>query len=156
MHRCGSTQTFPWGKGDRRAAVVDEGCRTGKKAEMNMKREILIERSQELRKHATPEEKKLWYQYLKKYPIQWNRQKVLGSFIVDFYCKKAKLVIEIDGSQHYEENTMDYDRRRTKYLNELGLEVIRFTNTDISRRFRNVCDGVDAAVKQRLNEMDGN
>ena len=118
-----------------------------------MEREKLKKRSQDLRKHATAEEKTLWYQYLKNYPVQWNRQKVMDNYIVDFYCSKASLVIEIDGSQHYEEENMEYDQRRTEYLNGLGIEVIRFTNTDISKRLRYVCDAVDAAVRRRLNSL---
>lgn len=105
-----------------------------------------------MRKNATNEENTLWYQYLKNYPVQWNRQKIIGSYIVDFCCSSAKLVIEIDGAQHYDEAAMEYDRRRTAYLNQLGYEVIRFTNTDITRNLRVVCDAVDNAVKKRKSQ----
>ena len=115
-----------------------------------MEREILIKRSQELRKHATAEENILWYQYLRDYPLQWNRQKIIGNYIVDFYCKRADLVIEIDGAQHYEEENMEYDQRRTEYLKTLNIEVLRFTNADIKKRLRYVCDAVDMAVKKRI------
>lgn len=108
------------------------------------------QRAQTLRKNATAEEKKLWYQYLRNYPVQWNRQKVIGNYIVDFYCDKAKLIIEIDGSQHYEKKSMEYDQKRTEYLESLNICVIRFTNTDISKRFRYVCDAVDKETRQRI------
>ena len=108
------------------------------------------QRAQTLRKNATAEEKKLWYQYLRNYPVQWNRQKVIGNYIVDFYCDKAKMVIEIDGSQHYEKEAMEYDQKRTEYLESLNICVIRFTNTDISRQFRYVCDAVDKEIRQRI------
>lgn len=115
-----------------------------------MEHKTLIKRSQNLRKEATPEEKTLWYQYLRSYPVQWNRQKVIGNYIVDFYCKKANLVIEIDGSQHYEDETIEYDRLRTEYLHTQNIEVIRFTNTDIRKRLRYVCDAIDLEVGKRI------
>ena len=83
----------------------------------------LRRRAQELRKHMTLEERILWYQYLKDYPIQWNRQKVLGEYIVDFYCKTKKLVVELDGSQHYEPDQIAYDVKRTEYLKSLGFAL---------------------------------
>ena len=107
-------------------------------------------RAQELRKNLTLEERILWYQYLKTYPVQWNRQKVFGEYIVDFYCKTAKLVVELDGSQHYEPSELAYDARRTQYLNDLGLKVLRFTNTDIKTNLVGVCEAIDLAVKNRL------
>ena len=107
-------------------------------------------RAQALRKNATLEERILWYQYLKDYPIQWNRQKVIGDYIVDFYCKKLKLVIELDGSQHYESQTVVYDQKRTAYLESLGLTVLRFTNTDIKKNLAGVCEAIDYAAHQKL------
>ena len=107
-------------------------------------------RAQELRKNMTLEERILWYQYLKEYPIQWNRQKVFGEYIVDFYCKKVKLVVELDGSQHYEAEQLTYDAKRTEYLNACGLTVLRFTNTDIKTNLSGVCEAIDIAVKNRL------
>ena len=107
-------------------------------------------RAQELRKNMTLEERILWYQYLKEYPIQWNRQKVFGEYIVDFYCKKVNLVVELDGSQHYEVEQLTYDAKRTEYLNACGLTVLRFTNTDIKTNLSGVCEAIDIAVKNRL------
>ena len=107
-------------------------------------------RAQRLRRNATKEENKLWYQYLRNYPIQWNRQKVIGGYIVDFYCKRANLIIELDGSQHFEENAMKYDEARTEYLNALQLRVLRFTNNDVNQRFRSVCEEIDIVVQEQL------
>ena len=106
--------------------------------------------SQNLRKNATKQEKHLWYDFLKTYPVQFNRQKVIGNYIVDFYCKKANMIIELDGSQHYEEVGVLNDEKRTEYLNQLGLCVLRFTNLDIERNFNGVCELIDNEVKKRL------
>ena len=103
--------------------------------------------AQNLRKNMTLEERILWYQYLKTYPVQWNRQKVIGPYIVDFFCKRAKLIVELDGSQHYEPETADYDQKRTVYLNSLGYAVLRFSNTDIKTNLSGVCEVIDRAVK---------
>ena len=107
-------------------------------------------RAQTLRKNATKEENKLWYQFLRTYPVQWNRQKVIGGYIVDFYCKKANLVIELDGSQHFQSDSMQYDQARTEYLGGAGIQVIRFTNTDVNQQFASVCKAIELAVKERL------
>ena len=85
---------------------------------------------QSLRREMTPEEKHLWYDFLKNYEIQFYRQKVIGNYIVDFYCRRAKLAIEIDGAQHYENDAIEYDLRRTEYLNSEGIAVLRFLNGD--------------------------
>ena len=110
----------------------------------------LIPRAKELRKNATPQENHLWYDFLRSYPARFQRQKTIGSYIADFYCHKAKLVVEIDGSQHYEENGMIYDERRTNHLNSLGLLVLRFSNREINLEFQSVCEMIDHTVKERL------
>ena len=79
----------------------------------------------------TKEEKHLWYDYLNKYPVRFRRQEVIGNYIADFYCDKAKLIVEIDGSQHFDDAAIEYDNKRTKYFNSLGLRVLRFTNHEI-------------------------
>ncbi|MEL4107038.1 DUF559 domain-containing protein [Oscillospiraceae bacterium WX1] len=109
----------------------------------------LKNRSQELRKNATKEERHLWYDFLKTFHLQFQRQKVIGNFIVDFYCEKAKLVIELDGAQHFEENVQIYDNERTAYLNGLGIAVIRFNNLDIQKNFSDVC----AMIQIRIDEL---
>ena len=98
----------------------------------------------------TKEERHLWYDFLNKYPVQFNRQKVIGSYIVDFYCHKAKLIVELDGSQHYDYGVIENDKRRTKYLNGLGLVVLRIPNNEIWDSFPSVCESIDHAVKARL------
>ena len=95
--------------------------------------------SKVLRKNMTKEEKHLWYDFLKHIPQTVNRQKVIGKYVVDFYCASAKLVIEIDGSQHYEEKGKQIDRERDLYLNTLGITVLRYSNIDIQNRFDVIC-----------------
>ena len=109
-------------------------------------------KSQELRRKSTKEENLLWYRFLRRYPAQFRRQYVIGNYIVDFYCHKAKLVVELDGSQHCEPEGMKYDQARTAYLESLGLWVLRFSNLDVLRRFANVCEAIDFAVKSRVSE----
>lgn len=98
--------------------------------------------SRKLRRAMTKEERHLWYDCLKKLPITFHRQKVLGKYIVDFYCADAKLVIEIDGSQHYEEKGIEADRARDEYLRGLGLTVKRYSNADINQRFDSICEDI--------------
>jgi len=98
----------------------------------------------------TPEERHLWYDFLKAYPVQFNRQKVIGNYIIDFYCDQAKLVVELDGSQHYERQGQEYDVERTAFLESLGLKVLRFTNIDVQRNFQGVCEEIDRVVKGRM------
>ena len=105
-----------------------------------------------LRKNATPQENHLWYDFLSKYEVRFQRQKSIGNFIADFYCHKAKLVIEIDGSQHYTEAGMEKDAFRTEVLSELGLLVVRFSNRQINTNFRGVCEYIDIVVKSALSE----
>jgi len=103
-------------------------------------------KAQQLRREATPQENRLWYDFLKSYPIQFRRQKQFARYIVDFYCSSAKLVIELDGSQHYTEEGLIHDRARTAYLESLGLHVIRFSNREIEDDFEAVCVAIDRAV----------
>ncbi|MGM9584161.1 MAG: endonuclease domain-containing protein [Faecousia sp.] len=118
-----------------------------------MKRgENMTRLSQQLRKNATPEENTLWYQYLRNYPVRFHRQFVLGQYIVDFYCAKAKLVLELDGSQHYDPETVAKDAQRTAYLESIDLMVMRFSNEDIKRNLRGVCEQIDRVVKGRISE----
>jgi len=106
--------------------------------------------STELRKNMTKQEKHLWYDFLKKYPLQFYRQRIIGSYIVDFYCPKAKLVIELDGSQHYENDALEYDKKRTEYLHELGIYVLRFSNNDINEKFYEICQLIEELILSQL------
>ena len=112
----------------------------------------LKKNSQNLRKNMTKEEAHLWYQFLCRYPLRFRRQYVIGNYIADFYCHQAKLVIELDGSQHCSPEEMEYDRKRTAYLESQGLLVLRFSNLDVMRQFHSVCESVDMAVKERTSD----
>jgi len=95
-----------------------------------------------LRKNMTKEERHLWYDFLKTLPITVNRQKVIGNYIVDFYVASSKLVIEVDGSQHYEEKGVENDTKRDEYLNSLGIKVLRYSNLDVNQKFESVCEDI--------------
>ena len=106
--------------------------------------------AREMRKHMTPQERHLWYDFLRYYPVKVYKQRIIGPYIVDFYCAQAKLVIEIDGSQHFETAGLCYDAKRTAFLEKLGLTVIRYSNADINVRFRAVCEHIDHMIKEKL------
>ena len=95
--------------------------------------------AQKLRREMTKEERHLWYDFLKELPVTVNRQKVIGRYIVDFYCAEAKLVIEIDGTQHYGQEGKEADSERDAYLNDLGLHVLRYSNREVNHSFAAVC-----------------
>ena len=117
-----------------------------------IKNETLKKHSQELRKNATQEENILWYQYLRHYPIRFRRQCVFEKYIVDFYCSKAMLVIELDGSQHYEPESAKQDLLRTQYLKSLGIQVLRFSNREIRENLQGVCQQIDTIVNERCKK----
>ena len=106
--------------------------------------------ARQLRKNMTPWEGKLWHGFLKQYPIRFQRQKCIDRYIVDFYCFKAKLVIELDGGGHYNLEAEAYDRHRTQVLQHYGLKVLRFCNTDVDKNFYSVCTVIDDEVKKRI------
>jgi len=110
----------------------------------------LIPRAKELRKNATSQESHLWYDFLKTYPIRFQRQKTIGGFIVDFYCHQAKLAIELDGSQHYSEQGLSYDAERSKILSAYGICVLRFSNSEIDRYFEEVCTVISKQIQNRM------
>ena len=95
-----------------------------------------------LRKNMTKEERHLWYDFLKTLPITVNRQKVIGKYIVDFYIATSKIVIELDGSHHYEDSGIENDAKRDEFLNSSGVKVLRYSNLDINQRFDSVCQDV--------------
>ena len=102
----------------------------------------LVPFAQRLRKEMTKEEKHLWYDFLKKLPITVNRQKNIGGFIVDFFIAEKRIVIEIDGSQHFENEHIILDKERDEEFYKLGITVLRYTNADINKRFNSVCEDV--------------
>ena len=106
--------------------------------------------ARELRRNMTPWERKLWYLFLNKYPVLFQRQKLLGNYIADFYCSKASLVIELDGGGHYEDYQKCKDVQRSEILKSTGLHMLRICNSDIDRNFRGVCELIDLTVQQSL------
>ena len=112
----------------------------------------LLENARRLRRDMTPHERKLWYLFLRKYPVKIYKQRIIGRFVVDFYCASAKLVIEADGSQHYDPQGMTYDAERSEFLSALGLEVLRFSNRDIDKDFDGVCERIDIVIQRRLRD----
>ena len=112
----------------------------------------LLPFANELRKNMTKEERHLWYDYLRNYPVKITRQKILGMYIADFYCASAKLAIEIDGSQHYEDVGARNDAKRTEYLNKYGITVVRISNLDVLKNFEGVCIYIDEQIKKHINK----
>ena len=102
----------------------------------------LVPLARALRKNMTKEERRLWYDFLRDYPVRFSRQKVLGRYIADFYSAEAKLIIELDGSQHYESDGVGYDQARDAFLRSCGITVLRYSNADINQRFTSVCEDI--------------
>ena len=98
----------------------------------------------------TPWERKLWYEFLRNYPFRFQRQKAIDNYIADFYCAKARLIIELDGGGHYTEEQIEKDRMRTEAFKNHNIDVLRICNLDIDRNFRGVCEYIDLTVKKSL------
>lgn len=109
----------------------------------------LIKKARVLRKNMTPSEKKLWFNYLRRFPFRVLRQRPIDNYIVDFYCHELKLVIEIDGKHHYIKKNIEYDNERTEILYAYGLKVIRIKNSDVLYNFENVCRKIDDFLIER-------
>ena len=103
-----------------------------------------------LRRNMTRQEKHLWYDFLQHYPVKVYKQRIIDDFVVDFYCHQARLVIEIDGSQHYTLEGKKHDEMRTKIIEGYGLHIIRFSNKDIDEKFEGVCYTIDKTIKERI------
>ena len=112
----------------------------------------LVPLAKQLRTEMTKEERHLWYDYLRCCPVRFSRQKVLGKYIADFYSAQAGLVIELDGSQHYEDGNPEKDAERTAFLEGYGLTVIRIPNNEVNRNFQGVCAYIDTAIRQSLSQ----
>ena len=110
----------------------------------------LTQKAKLLRKNMTKEERHLWYDFLKDYPVRFLRQKVIDNFIVDFYCHDARLIIEVDGSQHYENKGQLKDAIRTEKLEQRDLTVIRIPNNEVNRNFRGVCEYIDLMISSKV------
>jgi very-short-patch-repair endonuclease len=119
--------------------------KNGKKMERNEK---LTKNAQSLRRRMTQAEAKLWYQFLCRCQPRFHRQYVISNYIADFYCHKAKLVVELDGSQHRSPEEIQYDQKRTQFLQSQGLTMLRFSNLDVMRQFESVCEVIHNALKE--------
>ena len=106
--------------------------------------------SKALRRNMTPEEKHLWYDFLRKMPFRFRRQEIIGNYIADFYCHRAKVVVELDGMQHYTAEGLAADQMRTDYMETVGIFVLRFTNAQIQENFRGVCAEIERVVSGRV------
>ena len=114
------------------------------------KNPAILSRARELRKSMTPQERHLWYDFLKDYPVKIYKQRPIESFIADFYCSPAMLVIEVDGGQHFTEQGLAYDRERSAIFQSYGIQVIRFTNHEIDTQFDSVCNQIMRTIESRI------
>ena len=115
----------------------------------------LTQNARLLRKNMTKEERRLWYDFLKGYSVRFLRQKVIDNYIVDFYCHQARIIIELDGSQHYDEVGITKDKIRTERIEKRNLTVIRIPNNEINENFYGVCEYIDMCVKESLHRCRG-
>ncbi len=118
------------------------------------KDDSLLPLARRLRREMTPHERKLWYLFLRTYPVKFYRQRIIGRCIADFCCVAAKLVVELDGSQHYEQDAAAKDAERSARLEALGLYVLRFSNAEVDREFRAVCERIDQTVRERMGRKE--
>ena len=133
-----------------RAVTYDDPKHQGLPEGNDLERNAALKRNaQNLRKNQTKEESLLWNMFLKRYPLRFRRQFIIGNYIVDFYCHGAKLAVELDGSQHYDPAEAEKDRIRTAYLESQGVSVLRFSNLDVLRRFEDVCAEIDRTAKSK-------
>ena len=117
------------------------------------KNDNMLPTAKMLRKNMTVHERKLWYMFLRNYPVKIYKQRIIESFIVDFYCASARLVIEIDGSQHFTAQGIEYDKERSTIIEAYGLKVLRFTNYEVDTAFRSVCETIDEEIRLRIEEL---
>ena len=110
----------------------------------------LVDAAKDLRRNMTQQERRLWHTFLKQYPVRIYRQRIINNYIVDFYCHQARLVIELDGSQHYTDEGMIHDTERTEVLQRYGISVLRFSNKDVDNHFRSVCEMIDRVIRERI------
>ena len=113
----------------------------------------MLSRAKTLRREMTPQERKLWYLFLRKYPVKIYKQRIIGPYIVDFYCASAQLVIELDGTQHYLEDGLKQDEIRRKVLESKGLLLLRFSNREIDREFDAVCEMIHRVIMKRKEQL---
>ena len=144
----------PFDKGGGTAKAVTEGWKQKTNAQVEQKMKSYnhnnLENARKLRKEMTIWERKLWFTFLRYYPIRFCRQMRIENYIVDFYCAKAKLIIELDGGGHYEDLQEEYDRERDSILQDMGFSVLRITNLDIDNNYKAVCEMIDGMVRERI------
>ena len=136
----------PLPKGRWHGVAVTEGYNTERKHNTRLTKNAKL-----LRKNMTKEERHLWYDFLRSYPVRFLRQKVIDNYIVDFYCHEARLIVELDGSQHYDEKGLLKDKIRTERIESRNLIVIRIPNNEVNKNFRGVCEYIDLFVKKSLH-----
>ena len=117
------------------------------------RRQELAQRANTMRNNQTYYERLLWLHFLRTYPISFVPQKVIGNYIVDFYCRKARLSIELDGDSHYSIRQREYDRVRTTFFEVLEIKALRFTNTEVVENFEGVCEAIHIEVQRRRNDV---
>ena len=115
--------------------------------------ELAQRHAKTLRHQMTPEERHLWYDFLRMYQPKFYRQRAIGTYIVDFVCPQVRLVLELDGAQHYEAEQRSHDERRTHYLHTCGYRVLRLLNRDIWQHFADTCELIQQAVSD--NGIEG-
>lgn len=120
------------------------------------RRQILAQRADSMRKQMTYAERRLWLSFLREYPISFVAQKVIGNYIVDFYCRKARLSIELDGKSHSSLRQDEYDRVRTTCLEMLEIKELRFTNNEVYENLEGVCETIHNEVTNRRNDIESN
>ena len=106
--------------------------------------------ARDLRKRMTKQERHLWYDFLRNYYVKVYRQRTIDNYVADFYCPAAKLVVELDGGQHYTEKKMLDDEHRSLIINQYGIHVVRIPNNEIDNNFYNVCTYLDSIIKKRI------
>ena len=112
-----------------------------------------VDRAREMRKEPTEEENKLWHILLKNIIPRFVRQKIIGFYIVDFYCPKLKLIIEIDGEQHFWKENEEYEKRREQFLQNSGYKLLHFYNSDINKHIREAEHTIINACRERAEEL---
>ena len=117
------------------------------------KNDKLLNVARILRRNMTRKEKHLWYDFLRYYPVKIYKQRIIDNFIADFYCHSARLVIELDGSQHYTSQGKTHDAARTEILERYGLYVLRFSNRDVDKNFEGVCQMIDRVINERIEDL---
>ena len=109
--------------------------------------------SHKMRKNMTKEERHLWFDFFRKYPVRVKRQVIIGKYIVDFCCERAQVIIELDGGQHYETENKKADAERTRQLERLGFLVLRYSNLDVMQNFSGVTEDIDRVIRERMKKL---